>query len=326
MQANNYDISVVIPYYNQPEQLKNALESLHSQENIRLEVFVVDDCSEKTCDTIIQLYKEKGLQCTLIKHETRQFTLQARLRGMNEASGKYLCFMDSDDTLTSPHAYAQIYEEIEEKQVDVLCYITRHIDEFGHISTWQKSKPFSNKKLEGENIFNTWLDTFCKAHVVWNKIYSQKLYKKVRECVHNTHIFRIEDFYLTAYFMFFATTYASSNTAVYLYNPPKHSGHFEKRAARAIDLKRIYFNMPKYFQKHGLQGKRLNQLYKILSSMTALEVGRMLIQVEEKMQLPQPISQEYLNKMLKYANIDEWNLAFLIASSSNTKKFNNLLK
>lgn len=327
MQASNYDISVVIPYYNQPEQLKNALESLYIQENIKLEVFVVDDCSEKTCDNIIQIYKEKGLQCTLIKQEARQYTLKARLKGMKKISGKYLCFMDSDDTLINPQAYAQIYKEIEEKQVDILHYITRYYDEFGHLSTWQNANPFSDKALYGEDIFNVWLESFCKTHSVWNKIYSKKLYEKVLECEHNTHVFRIEDYYLTSFFLFLATSYAPSNTEVYLYNPPKSTNwHFEKHAARAIDLMRIYLNVPKYFQKYGLEGEKLEQFYTIIRTMTAYEVGSMTLRIEENKNLPQPIPQEYVDKMLKYANIDEWNITFLIASSSNTRKSNSLIK
>ncbi len=327
MQANTYDISVVIPYYNQPEQLKNALESLYLQENIKLEVFVVDDCSEKSCEHVIQMYKEKGLQCILIKQETRQYTLKARLRGMKAASGKYLCFMDSDDTLVSPQAYSQIYKEIDEKQADVLHYITRYIDNYGHDSTWQNSIPFSNKDLLGEDIFNTWLDNFCKAHTVWNKIYSKKLYKKVLECEHNTEVMRIEDFYLSSFFLFFATSYAVSNTAVYYYVPPKiKNWHFEKYAARAIDLMHIYLNLPKYFEKYGLQGERLKQFYSIIRTFTAYNIGHMTLQIKDEKKLPQAIPQEYLDKMLKFANLDEWNTTFLIASSSNTRKSNSIFK
>ena len=41
-------LSIVVPYYNQPENLQDLLDSLHSQSLRQMEIIIVDDCSEKS--------------------------------------------------------------------------------------------------------------------------------------------------------------------------------------------------------------------------------------------------------------------------------------
>ncbi len=41
-------LSIVVPYYNQPENLQDLLDSLHAQSLRQMEIIIVDDCSEKS--------------------------------------------------------------------------------------------------------------------------------------------------------------------------------------------------------------------------------------------------------------------------------------
>jgi glycosyltransferase involved in cell wall biosynthesis len=86
-------VSVVIPTYNQPAFLHEALRSVFAQTLRDYEVVVVNDGS--TDDTAAQLEQYAG--------RIRVFTQEnqgigcARNRGMDEARGRYIAFLDHDD-------------------------------------------------------------------------------------------------------------------------------------------------------------------------------------------------------------------------------------
>jgi glycosyltransferase involved in cell wall biosynthesis len=86
-------VSIVIPTYNQPALLREALDSVFAQTFKDYEVIVVDDGS--TDDTREQL-RQYGGRIRLIAQEN-QGTGPARNRGMDEASGRYIAFLDHDD-------------------------------------------------------------------------------------------------------------------------------------------------------------------------------------------------------------------------------------
>lgn len=267
------DLSVVVPHFNQPEQLAHVLEDLLRQKGVRLEVFVVDDASEISCRECVAGFRERGLPVTLLRQPERRYTLAARLRGMREAHGRWLAFMDSDDGLCSPTAYSQAVKAADAAQTDILHFITL-ADEGGQRRLWGSAVPFHNSPLRGEEIFRTWLAADCRAHSVWNKLYSRALYQRLLSLKHNLPIFRIEDFYLTAHFLLLAQRYTPCDISVYLYTPPAGT-HLEKAAARAVDAMRMYLALPDRFTALGLPHTESRNLRKYLRKLTVLNGGRM---------------------------------------------------
>ncbi|MFD1562868.1 glycosyltransferase family 2 protein [Haloarchaeobius amylolyticus] len=88
-------ISVVIPVYNQPELLTEALEGVRKQTAENLEVVVVDDASEVDLTQVIDGF---GDWIRLIEHEHNRGAAEARNTGIKAASGDYIAFLDADDT------------------------------------------------------------------------------------------------------------------------------------------------------------------------------------------------------------------------------------
>lgn len=87
-------ISVVLPVYDQPGLLREALESIQKQSVEDVEVVVVDDASE---DAISPVVSEFGEWIRLVCHETNQGAAAARNTGIEHAMGKYIAFLDADD-------------------------------------------------------------------------------------------------------------------------------------------------------------------------------------------------------------------------------------
>jgi glycosyltransferase involved in cell wall biosynthesis len=104
------DVSVVIITYNRSGMLLRTLESLgalHTDGNWTFDVVVVDN--DSTDDTS-QVIAEKARNARIPirpAHESRQGVPQARNRGIAEASGKWIAFID-DDELAAPVWLAEL--------------------------------------------------------------------------------------------------------------------------------------------------------------------------------------------------------------------------
>ena len=87
-------VTVVIPCYNQAHFLGEAIESVLSQSYKHFELIVVDDGSTDESSEVASRYE--GVR--LIRQENRGLA-GARNRGLGEAKGEYVVFLDADDRL-----------------------------------------------------------------------------------------------------------------------------------------------------------------------------------------------------------------------------------
>ena len=89
-------VSVIIPIYN-PDALFNVcLESVCSQTYKNLEILLIDDGSDSNCQEKLFDYSKFDKRVRLIRTK-HQGTGGARNVGLHAATGKYACFLDSDD-------------------------------------------------------------------------------------------------------------------------------------------------------------------------------------------------------------------------------------
>lgn len=86
-------VSVVIPTYNQPAFLREALESVFSQTFEDYEIIVVNDGSTDGTGALLEQY---GGRIRVITQENQGIG-RARNRGMDESVGRYIAFLDHDD-------------------------------------------------------------------------------------------------------------------------------------------------------------------------------------------------------------------------------------
>jgi glycosyltransferase involved in cell wall biosynthesis len=93
-------VSVVIPCYNQARFLGEAIQSVLCQGYTDLEIIVVDDGSKDVTEEVASGYAKEDPRVRLIRQENRGLAA-ARNRGLAEAGGEYVVFLDSDDRLVS---------------------------------------------------------------------------------------------------------------------------------------------------------------------------------------------------------------------------------
>lgn len=82
------------PVYEQPNLLRDALDSINEQSVDDYEVVVVDDASSTDFEPIIDDYDDR---IRLVTHENNQGAAAARNTGIKHSDGEYIAFLDADD-------------------------------------------------------------------------------------------------------------------------------------------------------------------------------------------------------------------------------------
>lgn len=86
-------VSVIIPTYNRGRVIKEAIDSVLAQDYTEFELIVVDDGSTDHTSDVLDSYRN----VIKVLSQKNKGVSAARNRGIAEASGKFIAFLDSDD-------------------------------------------------------------------------------------------------------------------------------------------------------------------------------------------------------------------------------------
>lgn len=89
--------SIIVPIYNAAAYLRQCLDSLQAQTITDWEAILVDDASTDTSAEIAAEYAKKDTRFSLLRQPQNQGQSAARNRGLAQARGEYVAFLDSDD-------------------------------------------------------------------------------------------------------------------------------------------------------------------------------------------------------------------------------------
>jgi len=98
MDKNGKLVSVIMPVYNSEKYLEEALVSIQEQSYKNLEVILVDDGSKDSSPEICDRFASIDTRFKVI-HQSNSGPSAARNRGLDEATGDYVTFVDNDDLL-----------------------------------------------------------------------------------------------------------------------------------------------------------------------------------------------------------------------------------
>ncbi|MCK5096853.1 MAG: glycosyltransferase [Desulfobacteraceae bacterium] len=132
---NNIDnpiVSVVIPTYNRKDIISRAIESVRNQTYKNYEIIIVDDGStDGTVDYIKNHYNNK-IHCI---SQENQGASSARNKGISEAKGKYIAFLDSDDEWVDSKLTTQVAFLEENPEIALLCGRTYRSDNIKKVNS-----------------------------------------------------------------------------------------------------------------------------------------------------------------------------------------------
>lgn len=134
-------ISVIVPVFNKEASLPLCLDSLQAQRGrVPFEILLVDDGSSDKSRDICEAFVATNPNAKLISQQNGGVS-RARNTGIAAAKGKFLLFLDADDTLAprSIKALASCIERFGD-EVDVISYRIAYIDQNGRVSRHMREK------------------------------------------------------------------------------------------------------------------------------------------------------------------------------------------
>lgn len=116
--------SVIIPIYNSEKTLKRCLDSLLGQGREDIEIILINDGSSDRSGEIIEDYRNRYPNIRAVTQENSGVSA-ARNRGLDEAKGTYITFVDSDDYVSDD--YFRVMDEAGEKEDSDLIVFAKDI-------------------------------------------------------------------------------------------------------------------------------------------------------------------------------------------------------
>ena len=128
--------SIIIPVYNTKCFLKPCFDSMEAQKSDNFEIIIIDDGStdgsETLCDEFVERFnRREGRLCRArVVHQKNRGLSAARNRGLEEAKGDWIWFVDSDDFIEKD-ALAAIEERMKFANGDLYAFQYVKTDEAG---------------------------------------------------------------------------------------------------------------------------------------------------------------------------------------------------
>ena len=171
-------VSIILPTYNSDSVLKNAIESVKYQTYENWELLIIENGKKGQAEEIIKKINDNRIK--YIYQEVANVS-ESRNTGLNNASGEYIAFLDSDDKYGKDFLENMIKNISINKTQLVTCGYKRVYDkkqilikQCKNIENTTKIKEYL-ETLKENNLFNE----------LWNKIY---ISKKIKE---NNKIYKI---------------------------------------------------------------------------------------------------------------------------------------
>ena len=120
--------SIIIPVYNVAPYLRECLDSILQQRCDGVEIIAVNDCSPDGSLEILKEYEQNNENVKVLNFVENKGVSAARNAGLEECSGEWVLFMDSDDALV-PGALCTIKKSIDSEQCDIVTYDFAYVDD-----------------------------------------------------------------------------------------------------------------------------------------------------------------------------------------------------
>jgi len=171
-------ISIIVPVYNVEPYIRRCLDSIVGQTYKNLEIIIINDGSTDNSGCICDDYAKKDTRVKVL-HKNNGGLSSALNNGLNNISGDYIGFVDSDDW-TEPYMFELLYNEAKKYNVP-LCTATYFTNTGSNeIITDNKviipTGILSTKEILLHSIKRDSYTGFCGY--VWNKLYSTDIVKE----------------------------------------------------------------------------------------------------------------------------------------------------
>ena len=171
-------ISVVVPVYKVEKYLDKCIRSILSQSYRDFELILVDDGSPDKCGEMCDAWASRDIRIRVI-HKPNGGLSDARNEGIKQASGEYICFVDSDDWIAED-MLETLHELIRDSGAEMACCNFIQCNEEG--APIKELASISSGVYTQDDYWTMRFKANVKIYfdVAWNKIYRHDLFNSVQ--------------------------------------------------------------------------------------------------------------------------------------------------
>ncbi|BFK82357.1 hypothetical protein I3900191A7_25020 [Clostridium baratii] len=329
---DNIKISIIIPVYNSEKFLNNTIESIIKQNLKNVELILINDCSTDSSGNICEFYKRNFKWIKYIELKENKGVGHARNIGLDMATGDYIHFIDSDDTLVE-NSYDKLFRNLNNNKIDLVTTGSNIIENNKIIEIRNIDE---NIFLNNINEIGKYLDNFelkdkdRVLNVIWNKLYSTDIIKR-NNLRFDEEINLGEDFIFNCNYFKYINTFMESNICMYNYYK-RYTGNLTTKFRLDVlsRRKRIYKEWTDLYNYYNLlncdKKRKFEKIEGFLmyhSLYTIFSKNCNLNQKEKKQFLDEMIADEHINFVLKYK---EKGIEYKYIKNKNINKLYNYMK
>ena len=111
-------VSIIMPVYNRVDIVESAIDSVLEQTYSNIELIIVDDGSDDGSKELLESINDQRIR--LLHNDSCKGVSNSRNKGLSVAKGKYIAYLDSDNTWDSRYIAAMVGAFIELPDAEVL--------------------------------------------------------------------------------------------------------------------------------------------------------------------------------------------------------------
>lgn len=181
-----YKISVIVTVYNNQQYLTRCLQSIITQTYHNLEIILVDDGSTDGSLAICEKYRQKDSRIRLL-YQTNQGVAVARNRGLDAATGDYLCFVDDDDFVDKDYC-RHLLEMALTGQAEIAVGFFNIFNMQSQQYAFNLNIPLDDLSFDGVYSADQWIKVYFDNQakfvpvpgVLWGKLFKKALFENLR--------------------------------------------------------------------------------------------------------------------------------------------------
>jgi len=179
-------VSIIVPVYNVENYLARCIDSILKQSYNNLQIILVDDGSIDKSAVICDKYADRDSRILVI-HKTNGGVSEARNIGIDNAKGDYICFIDSDDFVCETYVEDLLSVALKYNADISMCLFEKgNKDRFNDFTKENQVNIMVLTNLDAlEKLYDKVLNV--NMVVLWNKLYSTKLFDNIRFPVGKLH-------------------------------------------------------------------------------------------------------------------------------------------
>lgn len=255
-------ISIIVAVYNIEECISKCVESLLCQSYENLEIILVDDGSKDKSGEICDLYVKDGVK---VIHKKNGGLSSARNRGLDEATGDYIMFVDGDDYIDKDMCL-KLYNCLKENSADMaMCSINNVYEDLSPVSEFNDASPFKTGVFSKEELYRALVMAGNWYYIVmWNKLFKKDIFINLRFPEGKIH----EDEFLIHEIISQCEKTAITEERLYFYVQRKGSITNKKYSPKRLDIMEALFARAYFYMEKGVQDeiitKHIVALVKVL--------------------------------------------------------------